>query len=80
MKKIIAVLLVVFVMILSFSPLKGLASNGKLTAEEATKILQSVNPNIANYNIETHLVTFKDGSKPVYVTPKGEYPQNGEVT
>ncbi|MGC9073854.1 MAG: hypothetical protein ACP5H0_06845 [Caldisericum sp.] len=59
---------------------RALADDGKLTAEEAIKILQSVNPNIANYDIRTHLVTFKDGSKPVYVTPKGEHPQNGEVT
>ncbi|MGC9000851.1 hypothetical protein [Caldisericum sp.] len=67
-------------MVLSLVPFRALADDGKLTAEDAIKTLQSINPNIANYDIKTHLVTFKNGSKPVYVTPKGEYPQNGEVT
>jgi hypothetical protein len=66
--------------LVSLFPVKVSADNGKLTAEQALRILQSVNPNIAKYDIETHLVTFKDGSKPVYVTPPGALTQNGEVT
>lgn len=83
MKKHIISLLIITIIGLVFglsSFSNVMADDGKLTKEEAIKILQSVNPNIANYDIETHLVTFKDGSKPVYVTPKGEHPQNGEVT
>lgn len=79
MKKLIFVI-VILTMMLSLVSFNASADDGKLTVEEAIKILQSVNPNIANYDIRTHLVTFKDGSKPVYVTPKGEHPQNGEVT
>lgn len=84
MKKVVIVLLILTVM-LSLSSLNVFvgnvfAGNGTLTEEKALKELQSVNPNIANYNIKTHLVTFRDHSKPIYVTPKGEHPQNGEVT
>jgi len=79
MRKLIVVLVILTVM-LSLVSFDALADNGKLTVEEAIKTLQSINPNIANYDIEAHLVTFKDGSKPVYVTPKGEHSRNGEVT
>lgn len=79
MKKLI-ISLVILSVILSSVPFKVAADSGTLTAKEALKILQSINPNIANYDIETHLVVFKDGSKAVYVTPKGEHSQNGEVT
>jgi|GEM_PF-2533662 len=80
MKRLVLISLTVLMFLVSLFPVKVSADNGKLTAEHALRILQSVNPNIANYDIETHLVTFKDGSKPVFVTPKGENPQNGEVS
>lgn len=80
MKRLVLISLTVLMFLVSLFPVKVSADNGKLTAEQALRILQSVNPNIANYDIETHLVTFKDGSKPVYVTPPGALTQNGEVT
>jgi hypothetical protein len=79
MKRLVLISLTVLMFLVGLFPVKVSADTGKLTAEQALRILQSVNPNIANYDIETHLVTFKDGSKPVYVTPKGENSQNGEV-
>ncbi len=79
MKKLITVTLIL-VMVFGLMSFRALANNGELTAEQSLKMLQSVNKNIASYDIKMHLVTYKDGSKPVYVTPPGEHPQNGEVT
>ncbi len=79
MEKLITVTLIL-VMVFGLMSFRVLANNGELTAEQSLKMLQSVNKNIASYDIKTHLVTYKDGSKPVYVTPPGEHPQNGEVT
>jgi hypothetical protein len=80
MKKLIITLVIILTVMLNLAPFRALADDGKLTAEDAIKTLQSINSNIANYDMKTHLVTFKDGSKPEYITPKGEHPQNGEVT
>ncbi len=84
MKKIVTLFLIAVILFVFASSINGTkiayAGNGALSQKEALKILQSLNPNIANYNLDTHLVTFKNGDKPIYVTPKGGAAHNGEVT
>ncbi|BAL80190.1 hypothetical protein [Caldisericum exile] len=79
MKKIL-IIFAVLCLVLNVLVPKALAIGDKNKAEGMLKTLQTANPNIANYDIKTHLVTYKDGSKPIYVTPKGEPSQNGEVS
>jgi len=68
-KRIISLLLVFVLLLISFTvrPMEQkrvVYAGSTLNNEQLLKILQSVNKNIASYDIKTHLVTYKDGVSP----------------
>lgn len=78
MKKIVLFALIL-VMLFTLCVHPVFADGPQLTSEDTTRILKALNPHIVSYNVNTHIVTY-DNYKPVFVSPLGYHPQNGEVT